>query len=399
MKMTEKNKALKLVALLIAIVLWLYVGTQEDPIAQHTYEVTVEVQNLPVDKTAALGQETVQVRVMGRQDRLNALSGSDFKAYVDLSDAAKGESEVPVKVQLPSEVYFARVEPQSVDVLVSDRDGSNMDVDIVTTGTLPDGITIEDMSVSPKSVFVTGDQDDLDRVDKVGVAVDLSNVFDDSKIEAEVEFYDVSGNIIEDADLEALPGTVTLTTKVSKSNIEKSVPIQANLVGQLPSGVQMDSIDIYPETATVSGAPEELAKVDSVATEAIDISKITETTQLTVKLAGDTVSDPKSVTVTLNVSSTEDTESSGQSYIKVVPVSLSGAGANNVSVDTQMVEISYHMENGYADAGSSLNAYVNIPDTLSAATTAQVQVSNVDGLVVDSITPSTVTVYPNNVYE
>ena len=177
------------------------------------------------------------------------------------------------------------------------------------------------------------------------------------------------------------------------------MPIQANLVGQLPSGVQMDSVDIYPETATVSGSPEELAKVDSVATEAIDISKITETTQLTVKLAGDTVSDPKSVTVTLNVSSTEDTESSGQSYIKVVPVSLSGAGANNVSVDTQMVEISYHMENGYADAGSSLNAYVNIPDTLSAATTAQVQVSNVDGLVVDSITPSTVTVYPNNVYE
>ena len=57
------------------------------------------------------------------------------------------------------------------------------------------------------------------------------------------------------------------------------------------------------------------------------------------------------------------------------------------------------MENGYADAGSSLNAYVNIPDTLSAATTVQVQVSNVDGLVVDSITPSTVTVYPNNVYE
>ncbi len=399
MKMTEKNKALKLVALLIAIVLWLYVGTQEDPIAQHTYEVTVEVQNLPVDKTAALGQETVQVRVMGRQDRLNALSGSDFKAYVDLSDAEKGESEAPVKVQLPSEVYFARVEPQSVDVLVSDRDGSNMDVDIVTTGTLPDGITVEDMSVSPKSVFVTGDQDDLDRVDKVGVAVDLSNVFDDSKIEAKVEFYDVSGNVIEDADLEALPGTVTLTTKVSKSNVDKSVPIQANLVGQLPSGVQMDSVDIYPETATVSGSPDALAKIDSVATEAIDISKITETTQLTVNLVGDAVSDPKSVTVTLNVSSSEDTESSGQSYIKVVPVTLSGAGANNVSIDTQMVEISYHMEKGYADAGSSLNAYVYIPDALSAATTAQVQVSNVDGLVVDSITPSTVTVSPNNVYE
>ncbi|MEE0511794.1 MAG: CdaR family protein [Peptococcaceae bacterium] len=399
MKLTENNKVLKLVALLIAIVLWLYVGTQQDPLAQHTYEVTVEVQNLSVDKTATLGQETVQVRVMGRQDRLNALRGSDFKAYVDLSDVTEGENEVPVKVELPSEVYFARIEPQTVDVLVSDREGSNMDVDIVTTGTLPEGITIEDMSVSPKTVFVTGDPDDLERVDKVGVAVDLSNIFDNSKADTELVFYDVGGNVIDDADLEALPGSVVLTIKVSQSDIEKDVPIQANLVGQMPNGVQIDSVDISPETATVSGSPEKLADIGNVETEAIDISKITETTQLTVKLVGDAVSAPKQVTVTINVSSTQDTGSSGQSYIKVVPISLSGAGASNVSIDTQMVEVSYHMESGYADAGATLNAYVYIPDAISEATTAQVQLSHVEGLVVDAITPSTVTVYPNNVYE
>ena len=60
MKLTEKNKTLKLIALLIAIVLWLYVGSQEDPLAQRTYEVNIDVENLAVDKTAVLGQETVQ---------------------------------------------------------------------------------------------------------------------------------------------------------------------------------------------------------------------------------------------------------------------------------------------------------------------------------------------------
>ena len=91
MKMTENNRMLKLIALAIAIVLWLYVGTQQDPLAQHTYEVQLEMENLPVDKTASLSEETVKVRVMGRQDRLNALSGSDFKASVDLSDVEEGE--------------------------------------------------------------------------------------------------------------------------------------------------------------------------------------------------------------------------------------------------------------------------------------------------------------------
>ena len=32
-----------------------------------------------------------------------------------------------------------------------------MSVDLNTTGTLPDGVTLEDMSVEPQKVFVTSD--------------------------------------------------------------------------------------------------------------------------------------------------------------------------------------------------------------------------------------------------
>lgn len=394
MKLTENNRTLKLIALLIAVVLWLYVGTQEDPLAQHTYEVAIEMENLPFDKTAVLGQDTVQVRVMGRQDRLNALRGSDFKAYVDLSEVSEGSNQVPVKVELPGEVYFSRIEPKNVEVLVNEREGSDMDVDVVTSGTLPEGITIEDMSVSPKSVFVTGDADALENVSKVGVAVDLSTIYDDNEAEADVVFYDVSGNVLDDSGLEALPGTVTLKIKVSKSDIEKTVPIQANLVGQLPSGVQIDSIEISPSTVTVSGTPEKMVDVNAVATEAIDVSKITQTTQLTVDLDSDYLSKPTRVTVTLNVS-TQESGSEEQSYVKVLPITLSGSGAGSVTTDTQMVEISYHMENGYEDGGSALTAYINVPDVLTSVTTAQVQLSYVEGLVVDSITPNVVTLYPN----
>ena len=393
MKLTERNRTLKLIALLIAVVLWLYVGTQEDPLAQRTYEVNIDVENLAVDKTAVLGQETVQVRVMGRQDRLNSLDSSDFKAYVDLSDVSEGNNQVPVKVDLPSEVYFSRVEPKSVEVLINDRDGSDMNVDIVTTGTAPEGITIEDMTVSPKSVFVTGDAEALEEVRKVGVEVDLSTIYDDSEIEAEVQFYDVSGNVLDDYDLEALPGTVEVKIKVSKTDIEKTVPIQANLVGQLPNGIQIDNISISPETVTISGSPEELAEINTVATEAIDVSKISQTTQVTVDLVSDAISEPISVTVTLNVSS-QDNGSNEQSYVKVLPVTLSGNGAGSVTTDVQMVEISYHMEKGYEDGGAALTAYINVPDALTSVTTAQIQLSYVEGLVVDSITPSVVTLYP-----
>ena len=393
MKMTENNRMLKLIALAIAIVLWLYVGTQQDPLAQHTYEVQLEMENLPVDKTASLSEETVKVRVMGRQDRLNALSGSDFKASVDLSDVEEGEHALPVQVTLPNEVYFARTNPSMVNVQVDALQGSEMSVDINTTGTLPDGVTLEDMSVKPQKVFVTSDDAALlAEVDSVGVSVDLASIYDDSKQNVDVQFYDIAGNPINDELLQALPAQVSLSIKTSQSDTEKTVPIQANLVGQLPQGVQIESVSIQPETATVSGAPEELAAIDSVRTAAIDLSQISQTTTLSVALESDAVTTPESVSITLSVTTAADDDNA--SGVRMLPVALSGAAASSVYADVQMVEVIYHMQPGYQDAGDALTAYVLVEQTPTGATTAQVQLSSVEGLVVDAISPDTVTLYP-----
>ena len=384
MKMTENNRMLKLIALAIAIVLWLYVGTQQDPLAQHTYEVQLEMENLPVDKTASLSEETVKVRVMGRQDRLNALSGSDFKASVDLSD---------VQVTLPNEVYFARTNPSMVNVQVDALQGSEMSVDINTTGTLPGGVTLEDMSVEPQKVFVTSDDAALlAEVDSVGVSVDLASIYDDSKQNVDVQLYDIAGNPINDERLQALPAQVSLAIKTSQSDTEKTVPIQAHLVGQLPQGVQIESVSIQPETATVSGAPEDLAAIESVRTAAIDLSQISQTTTLSVALESDAVTTPESVSVTLSVTTAADDDNA--SGVRMLPVALSGAAASNVYADVQMVEVTYHMQPGYQDAGDALTAYVLVEQTPTGATTAQVQLSSVEGLVVDAISPDTVTLYP-----
>ena len=393
MKMTENNRMLKLIALAIAIVLWLYVGTQQDPLAQHTYEVQLEMENLPVDKTASLSEETVKVRVMGRQDRLNALSGSDFNASVDLSDVEEGEHALPVQVTLPNEVYFARTNPSMVNVQVDALQGSEMRVDINTTGTLPDGVTLEDMSVEPQKVFVTSDDAALlAEVDSVGVSVDLASIYDDSKQNVDVQFYDIAGNLINDERLQALPAQVSLAIKTSQSDTEKTVPIQANLVGQLPQGVQIESVSIQPETATVSGAPEDLAAIESIRTAAIDLSQISQTTTLSVALESDAVTAPESVSVTLSVTAAADDDNA--SGVRMLPVALSGAAASNVYADVQMVEVTYHMQPGYQDAGDALTAYVLVEQTPTGATTAQVQLSSVEGLVVDAISPDTVTLYP-----
>ena len=391
MKITENNRALKLVALAIAIVLWLYVGIEQDPISQRTYNVPITVENLSADKVATVSKERVNVKVMGRETRLDGITSEDFKAYVDLSDAKTGDSEAEVHVSLPNEVYFAKLDPSHVNVYVEQREGETMNVDIVRTGMLPDGITIEDMSVEPQNVFVSGNEDALAMVAKVGVAVELDDIYSDSKKDVPVQLYDYEGNIIEPGELKVYPEQVTLNIKVNEADIQKSVPIQAELVGSLSEGVQVDSVTVDPQTALVEGLPKDLAKITEIKTEPIDLSGIKETTSFTVKLVGKQLRDVQKVTVTVNVSAQAENDVDGKVYTKVVPIAITGAAADRVTASDLLAEVTYHMQPGYADAGDNLTAFVQVDEAPESSITVDVQFGVIEGLVIDSVTPSTIT--------
>ncbi len=391
MKLTENNRALKLVALAIAIVLWLYVGIEQDPISQRTYNVPITVENLSADKVATVSKERVNVKVMGRETRLDGITSEDFKAYVDLSDAKTGDSEAEVHVSLPNEVYFAKLDPSHVNVYVEQREGETMNVDIVRTGMLPDGIAIEDMSVEPQNVFVSGNEDALAMVAKVGVAVELDDVYSDSKKDVPVQLYDYEGNIIEPGELKVYPEQVTLNIKVNEADIQKSVPIQAELVGSLSEGVQVDSVTVDPQTALVEGLPKDLAKITEIKTEPIDLSGIKETTSFTVKLVGKQLRDVQKVTVTVNVSAQAENDVDGKVYTKVVPIAITGAAADRVTASDLLAEVTYHMQPGYADAGDNLTAFVQVDEAPESSITVDVQFGVIEGLVIDSVTPSTIT--------
>ena len=391
MKLTENNRALKLVALAIAIVLWLYVGIEQDPISQRTYNVPITVENLSADKVATVSKERVNVKVMGRETRLDGITSEDFKAYVDLSDAKTGDSEAEVHVSLPNEVYFAKLDPSHVNVYVEQREGETMNVDIVRTGMLPDVITIEDMSVEPQNVFVSGNEDALAMVAKAGVAVELDDVYSDSKKDVPVQLYDYEGNIIEPGELKVYPEQVTLNIKVNEADIQKSVPIQAELVGSLSEGVQVDSVTVDPQTALVEGLPKDLVKITEIKTEPIDLSGIKETTSFTVKLVGKQLRDVQKVTVTVNVSEQAEDDVDGKVYTKVVPIAITGAAADRVTASDLLAEVTYHMQPGYADAGDNLTAFVQVDEAPESSITVDVQFGVIEGLVIDSVTPSTIT--------
>lgn len=109
-----------------------------------------------------------------------------------------------------------------------------------------------------------------------------------------------------------LPGGIQ-TTRITPSFvdvkleriIDKTVPLRARLVGQLPGGYQLVAIHVLPEQVVVQGAEGEISAVSEVMTERIDLGEIKGSSELTVPLdyrgKYSQVKDVKSASVRLQI--------------------------------------------------------------------------------------------------
>lgn len=387
------NNTLRILALVIAVILWMYVGTVKDPITERTYQVPVSIQNLDDDKMAALSSETVRLTVRGRQDRLTSLDENDFTASVDLKGLDEGEHSVDVQVSSPGMVTISDVSPNPMNVHIDRRNGQYMPVTVIQTGTLPDGISVDSITVDPKNVFVSGETSVLNEVMTAGVTVDLSTLTSSGDTAQTVVFYDSSGSQIPDEVLTSYPEEVSVSVKVNESEVDKEVPITANLSGSLPEGYSITGVTVEPATAKVKGSPADLADIVSVDTEPIDVSSLTASTEVTAALTGDYLKEDGSVTVHLTVA--KDANASGQTSVKMLAVHTEGAQASAVSLDPALVQVTYRISGNAGDPAENLQAFV-VVDTLppEEGTSAVVQITAGDGFVVDNVSPRSVKVYP-----
>lgn len=389
MQAKKDNLNLKVLALIFALILWFYVGVEKNPVVEHTFQVPVSVTNLSEDKTATLSTDTIRLTVRGRETRLSALNESDFHASLDLKNLKIGEQLVDVKINHPGMVKVAKTDPEKISVHIDQREGMQMPVSVIRKGTLPEGITIKQLEIKPEEVFVSGNLSILSQITSVGVEVDLSKLSEDMDKEIPVVFYDQNGNVIENEDIKAYPSRVHLSVAITQDKIEKELPIQPQLTGSLPAGYQLDDVEVLQNTATVFGTPKELAKILSVKTEKIDIGHLTESTEKTVKLIGKHLSQPTWVTVRLTVSK-QSKDTTTKVLSKIVPLVLDGHAASSLQAQETMVQVTYHMEDGYRDAGDKLGAFVIVDELPEISTNEPIQLTSVEGLVVDSISPDTV---------
>ena len=90
----RNNMSIKLISILVAVLLWMYVISEQNPYIIHIYrDVPVKLNNLDTANFALKEGEAgfkVSVRVRGRRATISELTKSEIKAEVNLRGRMEG---------------------------------------------------------------------------------------------------------------------------------------------------------------------------------------------------------------------------------------------------------------------------------------------------------------------
>ncbi|MBC8015239.1 MAG: hypothetical protein H7X79_05785 [Sporomusaceae bacterium] len=281
-RLPKKNLTAKIIALIMAIVLWVYVMNEQNPPVETSMEVALEVRNLSASMIATDIPESVRVKVRGPRSLIIALSNKDIKSYVELKDLASGRNTQKVNAVIPTSLELVEVSPEKITFQLDTVTSREIPVEGRIIGKPAPGLALGQITYSSLTAVVKGPSQILSTVAKVAATIDVSDKAADFALIAPLVPVDENGKQVEGVIVS--PGNQSISLAIVPVVHKKIVDVRPNIVGVLAKGVLLNQISINPERIEISGNDKVLEKTDIIFTEPVDITAITKDTTVDVKL-------------------------------------------------------------------------------------------------------------------
>jgi hypothetical protein len=173
------NLRLKLLALGIALVMWIFVVGQDR--VEMTVEVPVEITGIPADMVIA--DEVVNkvyARISGPGTLVRRAAAQRMVQRLDLAGMGLGEHVfqiVPEALRLPAGVSVIRVSPARFSITLATKVSRQVQVRPALRGTPAKGFEVGEIQLTPSKVTVSGTQKEVENVDWIWtVRIDVSGL-------------------------------------------------------------------------------------------------------------------------------------------------------------------------------------------------------------------------------
>lgn len=284
--MNGSDRMTMIIAVTMALFLWAYMR-----LAQDTPEVTRIIQNVPVQVVGRMpsgygarlhqDDQSIDVYIKGPAKRVNATTEEDIAVKLDVTGESRAKAVVQLRdISLPRGVRLAR--KPKVTLYTYSLTQQSFPVKVAFIAQPPPGTIVGEYSMHPATVTVEGRSETVQRVKYVTVRVDPNLPF--TEREAIPRAIDADGERVDDVRVITPSVRVMMSSLTGKQTTRQIAVAQPELKNQ-PRGHLVRVAKIRPEVVTLSGESALLDRLEGfIATDAIDVSKVTRDTTVTVRL-------------------------------------------------------------------------------------------------------------------
>lgn len=270
----------KVISVVIALILWVYVVNVINPSSSTTVTgVPVQLLNqevLAASSLAIAGTDSyaVDVVVEGARSDIIALQADQVTAVADLFGMSKGQNYLVVSVSVPEKITVTEVRSGRIPVLIDELVSAQKPVDVMILDEI-DGYEAGSISSEPKEISVMGAKSIVDQVQAVQVRISQKTLAEaPSVFQLSAVAVDGEGETVHNVRMSH--AYVELTAALYQT---KTVPLEVPLEGTPAQGMEITRKDI-PEEITIKGSLQALQSVAAVVAEPLDIQGLSDDVSL-----------------------------------------------------------------------------------------------------------------------
>lgn len=267
----KNNSKIKIISLLSAMVLWMYVMAIVDPEETKLFEnipVTITNKNELNERDLVIYPEqdlTTNIYVTGKLSNLKKVTKDDINVYGQINNPLEGNNEIYLKVSTSQRVNYDFKNPVMIVTLekIISEDKS-IKVDITGSGkNNVDNIMLQD---NIDKVSISGPRSLVNKVKRVVGTVKVSGELNDFSQSIKLEPVDANGKVVEGVELEKDSVNVNIILLA-----QKTVPIILKLSDNSESGV---NYTMSQNTVTIKGKKDIVDSINDIETQPVKLSEI-----------------------------------------------------------------------------------------------------------------------------
>lgn len=260
-----------MISITASVLMWVYV-TGMDESAYITRKFTCPLEYRGLDSQAVLRNRIseVDIELRGSEEAMMRLDYNAVTAFVDARNLPPGKRyTVNISVQTPSNMNLVSCTPSQLTLDLVRQVTRLMTVDTVLPQSMPAGYYIDGAEIIPREVGIRGAEDDVAKVGSVRITPTLEELQEGRELLMPVKF---SQSEPFDGAVTIEPAQVRFRGLLVRGLPRKRVPVNVRLTGLLNPDYEVRSIITDPSEIQIEGSAEDLALIDSVNTENVNVS-------------------------------------------------------------------------------------------------------------------------------